>query len=453
MASCDKYNILRKLGTGGFADVFLAKNRDTGSLCALKVIVKNSDFSEEYEKFIQREIDTMKELKHKHIINLLDASLNAKYCKRTGGEYDVCYLALEVAAGGDMFGYVAQTERFTEDIARYYLHQIVDAFDYMNRKGISHRDMKPDNLLFDSEFNLKISDFGWASTRAKNTTCAGTIQYQAPEIYLEENYSGTCVDIFAIGVILFIMVAQHPPFVRPDPQDRHYNAICLNRDDLFWKWHTKNKENGINFFSNSFRELVSMMLALDPLARPSLAEVRAHEWYNLPIPTHEQIKEEFRQRLDVMSHNSFKEGEDLPKDIAESNGSINNSIFRSTSDNASSDDVVSVDRTIQEYVSEYKTCTHFFSTYNLALLWEALAVCAHKMSKEYKFSDEDYSLQMIVVIDDYKLDLNVTILKFSDEDKYCVDVSKNSGDTLIFNKVYNQILGFFGGYANAHEFS
>ena len=89
-----------------------------------------------------------------------------------------------------MFDFVAQTTPFSEDIARYFLHQIVDAFDYMNRKGITHRDMKPDNLLLDSEFNLKISDFGWASNKAINSTHAGTIQYMAPEIFICDKYVG-----------------------------------------------------------------------------------------------------------------------------------------------------------------------------------------------------------------------------------------------------------------------
>jgi len=119
MATWEHYKIWRKLGTGGFSDVFLARDMNNDKLVALKVIVKNSDFDVNFETFIQKEVDTMKELNHKHILNLIDSNLNATYKKRTGQSYDVWFLALEVASGGDMFDFIAQTEPFSEDFARY----------------------------------------------------------------------------------------------------------------------------------------------------------------------------------------------------------------------------------------------------------------------------------------------------------------------------------------------
>ena len=131
--------------------------------------------------------------------------------------------------------------------------------------------------------------------KSKNTTHAGTIQYMAPEIVIEENYSGYPADIFSLGVLLFTMVVGHLPFSKPSPKDdKYYQVIWWEKMDIFWKWHTEKKEGLLEIYSESFRELVGSMLYLDPIARPSLSEIRSHEWFNLPVPTPLQVKEEFK---------------------------------------------------------------------------------------------------------------------------------------------------------------
>ena len=448
MATCDHYKILRKLGTGGFADVFLAKNKETEQVLALKIIVKNSDFSSDFETFIQKEIDVMRELSHKHIINLIEASIKGVYKKKDGTTYNVWYLALELASGGDLFDYVAQTSRFSEDIARYFLHQIIAALDYMGQKGISHRDMKPDNLLLDSECNIKISDFGWATTKATNTTEAGTLQYMAPEIHIWEKYNGTWVDIFAVGVIMFILVAQHPPFVKPDPKDKHYNTICANRDDLFWKWHTKNKEGGIDFFSESFRSLISMMLSLDPIARPTIAEIQSHEWYNLPVPSNEEVKEEFKSRKDTINKNNLKIGEYMPTDKPNPDVFNDHRKHRGVGNNEDSD-LPKVDLEVGEYIKEWTVVTSFFSSSSLEVLYDTLVLWANKLTSEYTISDEDYSVDIKINFKESKLDLTASILKVPDLELYWIEIIKNEGDKLQFNESYKKIKEFFGGHADS----
>lgn len=113
--------------------------------------------------------------------------------------------------------------------------------EYVHRRGITHRDLKPENLLFDSNFNLKIADFGFAAPMSGRDgsynlkTVLGTFGYMAPEIILRQPYHGDCVDLFAAAVILFIMVARHPPFNKADPRDDNfYKKIVGNRPDLFW---------------------------------------------------------------------------------------------------------------------------------------------------------------------------------------------------------------------------
>lgn len=121
----------------------------------------------------------------------------------------------------------------------------------------------------------------------------------APEIHMRKPYSGASVDLFACGIILFIMVTQHPPFTRADPNDPFYRLLCANRADLFWKAHSKNKPDG--FFTKDFISLITSMLQFDPSHRLSMEEVMAHPYYNGPVCTLADAAAEFqfrKQRID-----------------------------------------------------------------------------------------------------------------------------------------------------------
>ena len=100
----------------------------------------------------------------------------------------------------------------------------------------------------------------------------------APEINNGQTYQGTVVDLFAAAIILFIMVAQHPPFGKAVANDAHYKLIVANRLDLLWKFHSRSKVGGLDFFSAEFMGLINSMLQNDPIHRPSLAEVKFHPW-------------------------------------------------------------------------------------------------------------------------------------------------------------------------------
>lgn len=115
-------------------------------------------------------------------------------------------------------------------MCRTYTKQIVSAIKYLANVGVSHRDLKPENILFDSSFQLKVSDFGLSRDALgdnkdfKLTSRVGTEGYKPPEMELG-NYTGLQADIFATGVILFIMYNGTPPFLSTKPHDRIYKLI------------------------------------------------------------------------------------------------------------------------------------------------------------------------------------------------------------------------------------
>jgi serine/threonine protein kinase len=245
-------------------------------------------------KILNTEIDVMSSIEHPNIINLLDYSFHDCLVKQTGECKEVFYLALELATGGELFDFIAETGNFTEEVARYYFHQIIDALEYLNCKGISHRDIKPENIMLDQDYNIKLADFGFSSTQPLNSTRKGTMSYMSTEINEGKEYSRHYADIFATGVILFLMISRHPPFCKADISDPHYRLIMGNRVDLFWKLHSKNKAPG--FYSDNLIDLMSSIFAYSPLERPSLAEIKASNWYNECVPSYEEIKDEFEYR-------------------------------------------------------------------------------------------------------------------------------------------------------------
>lgn len=143
---------------------------------------------------MKTEVAAMAHLEHDHIIRQFDFG-TADYVKSSGRvRKDVNYIVLEIAQGGCLFDYVANTGRFSEKAARYYFKQLLAGVGYCHRKGIAHRDIKPENILVDSSLNLKVADFGFAAPTAGRDgsgelkTCLGTAQYMAPEIHLKKPY-------------------------------------------------------------------------------------------------------------------------------------------------------------------------------------------------------------------------------------------------------------------------
>lgn len=420
--------------------VKLARHKQTGAMCALKIMKNPGQADSSMMDLVANEIEAMKDLHHPHIVNLLDYSDDAEYKRPNGTKIKVFYLALELVSGGELFDFIAETGRFTEEVARYFFHQIISALEYLHTQGVSHRDIKPENMMLDADYNLKIADFGFSSSQALNETKRGTDGYMAPEIYKGIAYSGQCVDLFATAIILFIMVAQHPPFNAASAKDPHYKLISTNRQDVFWKVHTKRKPGGIDFFSEEFRDLVSSMLAYNPHERPSLAEIKSHPWFNGPVPTYEEIAEEFTQRkaeLESMQNQANQ----VPAQAIDPSVFQANTVYKSVATEELKQP--ELNRRAAEYMPEYKRITEFYSESSASDLFNTVAAFAKENAKEFTFDDEEYSATLKLKSGENNVDVIINILKV-DENKHCVEVIREDGEKMHFLDLYAEIKKYFG---------
>ena len=255
---------------------------------------------------LKHELGIMKVLDHENLVKLISVRENATYKTEDESTSNCFAIVLEFVGGGELFDFVAETGKFSEKVSRTYFHQMMNGLHYMHQKGFAHRDIKPENLLLSHLFILKLADFGF-STLLKGKdgsgvlrTKLGTEGYMAPEIPTKK-YEGKSVDIFAAGVILFIMYAGNPPFEKAAPNDPYYKILKDKKYDIFWKAHSRKRPVG--FFSDSFKDLFTRMVAFNPTERPSIEEIANHPWIKEAVCTHVEIKDEFtkrQQKLDAV---------------------------------------------------------------------------------------------------------------------------------------------------------
>lgn len=131
-----------------------------------------------------------------------------------------------------------------ENISRTIFIHLLNGLAYLHSKNIIHRDIKPQNILFDERFNIKICDFG-LSTKVdpdnKPKTICGSDAFKSPEMLMKRQYNGVMNDLFAVGVTLFMLVIGRAPFVSATPNAGYYQFIAMNYLDKFWKLNEKKK--------------------------------------------------------------------------------------------------------------------------------------------------------------------------------------------------------------------
>ncbi|XP_070770339.1 serine/threonine-protein kinase SIK1 [Enoplosus armatus] len=251
------YEIIRTLGKGNFAVVKLAKHKVTKTQVAIKIIDKTRLNPSNLEK-IYREVQIMKLLNHPHIIKLYQV-METK---------DMLYIVTEYAKNGEMFDYLTSNGRMSEDEARKKFWQILTAVDYCHRHHIVHRDLKTENLLLDANMNIKLADFGFGNFYNAGeplSTWCGSPPYAAPEVFEGKEYEGPQLDIWSLGVVLYVLVCGSLPFDGP--------SLPALRQRV-----TEGRFRIPFFMSQDCENLIRKMLVVDPARRISVAQIKQHRW-------------------------------------------------------------------------------------------------------------------------------------------------------------------------------
>ena len=297
----DHFIVLRSLGKGATAKVKAVQDPNTQQVYAAKILTNQGEaLTSRFRDIMQHEMNSLNRINHPNIVNLVNANENGVYVKKNGkGLYNCMYMVMELCPNGELFDILYNTGKLSEPITRFYFKQLLEGLNACHSMGIAHRDMKPENVLFDSQFNLKIADFGFSILLSGRDgsgalhTRLGTESYMAPELHQRKSYIGESVDLFACGIILFIMLSQNPPFSKADPNDPYYRLL-YNADEKFWTMHSRNKAPG--FYSPDFKSLLTKMLALDPNHRLSIEEIKSHPWVNGPTARAQDVVEEISAR-------------------------------------------------------------------------------------------------------------------------------------------------------------
>ncbi|OVA19440.1 Protein kinase domain [Macleaya cordata] len=282
--SIQDFQLGKIYGVGSYSKVVRAKKRDTGIIYALKIMDKKFITKENKTSYVKLERIVLDQLDHPGIIRLFFTF------------QDTCslYMALESCEGGELFDQITRKGRLTEDEARFYAAEVIDALEYIHGVGLIHRDIKPENLLLTAEGHIKIADFGSVKpmkdsqisvlpslpSDEKACTFVGTAAYVPPEV-LNSSPATFGNDLWALGCTLYQMLSGTSPF--KDASEWLIFQRIIARDLKFPE-----------YFSQEARDLIDKLLDTDPSQRPGAgpdgyASLKMHpffkgvDWKNLRV--------------------------------------------------------------------------------------------------------------------------------------------------------------------------
>lgn len=257
------FDLRATVGTGTFGRVRVVKIKGHADRTpfALKIMKKSEVIRQKQVEHVRAETQILNMIEHPFVVNLLCTFQDDRRL----------FIVLEFVNGGELFSYLRREGRLPNDDAKFYAAEIVLAFDYLHSQNIVYRDLKPENLLIDCEGHVKITDFGFAKVVEDRTwTLCGTPEYLAPEIIQSKGH-GRAVDWWALGILIFEMLAGYPPFYDENPFGI-YQKVLAGRIDYPKHFDVKAKD------------LIKRLLAYDRAKRfgclkHGAEDIKKHKWY------------------------------------------------------------------------------------------------------------------------------------------------------------------------------
>ncbi|TFJ85869.1 hypothetical protein NSK_002689 [Nannochloropsis salina CCMP1776] len=262
--SLNDFDIGRKLGRGKFGAVYLAREKRTHFIVAIKVLEKRQLFRSSVEHQLRREIEIQAHLRHKNILRMYGYFFDDKRI----------YLILEYAPHGELYKHLTNQGHFSERQSAQFILEMSSALGYCHKKHVIHRDIKPENLLLGPRRELKIADFGWSvhAPSSRRETLCGTLDYLPPEM-IEGKKHDKWVDVWSLGVLMYEFLVGNPPFEAEGHQATYRR---ISRVDLRFPSEV----------SPEAQDLIAKLLVKEPTHRLPLEKIPTHPWILRNAPRH-----------------------------------------------------------------------------------------------------------------------------------------------------------------------
>ncbi len=280
---CEKFNLVKKLGSSKFP-VFLINDQETHTPYALKLFP--FQHNEPHRSFTNEARFCF--LDHPHIISFKRAQKAQKVSQKDIRSL-ASYIIMEYAPNGDLAKPLAKKHKIRDEkLVRTYFRHLIDGLEYLHKNQVSHMDLKLDNLLLDADYKLKIADFDTASMGTDSYTVGrGTKNYRAPELRNDVCLDPFAADIYAAGVILFILLTGCFPFIENSTvKGYNLNKLLDEESPVYWEALQKCKIQ----LNEDAKELFLSMVRFIPIERATLTEIRANKWFSGEIYANEELK-------------------------------------------------------------------------------------------------------------------------------------------------------------------